>query len=189
MYVWKTFRDETNTEKEKPLIYVHKRYIIEKKPVFGDGHRIVDNVPDGESRGGGGASGVGVSGAISGALNPYSKEAQEHADRYYEAVRHMTTDTKKISDATRIKKDKIDKIKNHIFVREHDLIDGHKRFDASYDMAQSWQRLTNGKLIQKKDMVLLKHEYMELRLMEKGLSQNEAHIKASKRYNYAKYCE
>ena len=101
----------------------------------------------------------------------------------------MTTDTKKISDATRIKKDKIDKIKNHIFVREHDLIDGHKRFDASYDMAQSWQRLTNGKLIQKKDMVLLKHEYMELRLMEKGLSQNEAHIKASKRYNYAKYCE
>ena len=65
MYVWKTFRDETNTEKEKPLIYVHKRYIIEKKPVFGDGHRIVDNVPDGESRGGGGASGVGVSGAIS----------------------------------------------------------------------------------------------------------------------------
>ena len=38
-------------------------------------------------------------------------------------------------------------------------------------------------------MVLLKHEYAELRYMEKGMTQNEAHIKASKRYNYAKYCE
>jgi hypothetical protein len=36
---------------------------------------------------------------------------------------------------------------------------------------------------------LLKHEYAELRYMEKGYSQNEAHILASKKYNYAKYCE
>lgn len=101
----------------------------------------------------------------------------------------MTTDTKKISDATGIKKDKIDKIKNHVFIQEHDLIDGRKRFDASYDMAQSWQRLMSGKNIQEKDMVLLKHEYMELRLMEKGFTQDEAHIRTSKRYNFAKYCE
>lgn len=125
----------------------------------------------------------------SGGLNPDSKKAQEHADRYYESVRHMTTDTKKISEATGIKKEKIDKIKNHVFIQEHDLVDGRKRFGASYDMAQSWQRLTSGKGIQEKDMVLLKHEYMELRLMEKGLTQDEAHIIASKRYNYAKYCE
>lgn len=55
-------------------------------------------------------------------------------------------------------------------------------------MAQSWQRLINGKY-EEKDMVLLKHEYAELRYMEKGMTQNEAHIKASKKYNYAKYCE
>lgn len=100
----------------------------------------------------------------------------------------MSTDTTKISKATHIKKDKIDKIKNHIFIQEHDLIDGHERFAPSYDMAQSWQRLINGKY-EEKDMVLLKHEYAELRYMEKGMTQNEAHIKASKRYNYAKYCE
>lgn len=129
------------------------------------------------------------SGAINGALNPLSAKAQDHADRYYESVRHMTTDTAKISEATGIKKEKIDKIKNHVFIQEHDLVDGRKRFDASYDMAQSWQRLTSGKGIQEKDMVLLKHEYMELRLMEKGLTQDEAHIIASKRYDYAKYCE
>ena len=73
--------------------------------------------------------------------------------------------------------------------KEHDLISGKHRFDPSYDMAQSWQRLISGKGIQEKDIVLLKHEYAELRYMERGLTQNQAHIKASKRYNYAKYCE
>ncbi len=133
-------------------------------------------------------SGIINSGAISGALNPYSKEAEQHAEQYYESVRHMTTDTKRIAQSTGINQDKIDKIKNHIFVQEHDLLEGHKRFDPSYDMAQSWQRLTNGKF-EEKDIVLLKHEYAELRYMEKGLSQSEAHTKASKRYNYAQYCD
>ncbi|MCD8026032.1 MAG: hypothetical protein LUF33_03645 [Clostridiales bacterium] len=133
-------------------------------------------------------SGIINTGATSGALNPYSKAANEHAEKYYESVRHMTNDTKKISEATAISQDKIDKIKNHVFVKEHDLIGGHPRFTPSYDMAQSWQRLISGNF-EEKDIILLKHEYAELRYMEKGLSQNEAHIKASNRYNYAKYCD
>lgn len=136
----------------------------------------------------GGESGIMNTGVISGALNPYSKEAEKHAVQYYESVRHMTTDTQKISAATGISRDKIDKIKNHVFITEHDLLTGHKRFDPSYDMAQSWQRLINGDF-KEQDIVLLKHEYAELRYMEKGYSQNEAHILASKKYNYAKYCE
>ena len=133
-------------------------------------------------------SGIIISGAISGALNPYSKEAERHAVQYYESVRHMKKDIKRISDATGISQDKIEKIKQHIFVLEHDLLDGRHRFAPSYDMAQSWQRLINNSF-EEKDIVLLKHEYAELRYMEKGLSQNDAHIKASKKYNYAKYCE
>lgn len=136
----------------------------------------------------GGESGIINTEAISGALNPYSKEADDHAKRYYESVRHMKTDTQKISTATGISQDKIDKIKDHVFVKEHELLDGKHRFAPSYDMAQSWQRLINGSF-EDKDIVLLKHEYAELRYMEKGLTQNEAHIKASKKYNYAKYCE
>lgn len=97
-----------------------------------------------------GGSGGYNSGAISGALKPDSEEAKAHAERYYESVRHMTSDTSKISDATGIKKEKIDKIKNHVFIQEHDLIDGRKRFDPSYEMAQSWQRLMSGKNIQEK---------------------------------------
>ena len=136
----------------------------------------------------GSRSGIMNTGVISGALNPYSKEAEKHAVQYYESVRHMTTDTQKISAETGISRDKIDKIKNHVFITEHDLLTGHKRFDPSYDMAQSWQRLINGDF-KEQDIVLLKHEYAELRYMEKGYSQNEAHILASKKYNYAKYCE
>lgn len=133
-------------------------------------------------------SGIMNSRTTSGALNPYSKRAEEHAIRYYESVRHMKTDIYKISKATGIATDKIEKIKNHIFIKEHDLIDGHRRFDPSYYIAESWQRLINGNF-EEKDIVLLKHEYAEILYMNKGMSQNEAHIKASKLYNYAKYCE
>ena len=125
---------------------------------------------------------------ISGALNPLSSKAEEHAARYYESVRHMKTDTERIAKTTGISKDKLDKIKNHIFIAEHNLVDGKRRFDPDYEMAQSWQRLISGN-IKEQDMFLLKHEYAELRYMEKGLTQSEAHIKASHRYNFAKYCE
>ena len=135
-----------------------------------------------------GKSGIINTGAVSGALNPMSKQAEQHAVRYYESVRHMKTDTMKISEATGISKDKLDKIKEHVFIKEHELIDGKRRFDPDYEMAQSWQRLLSGDY-KEQDIVLLKHEYAELRYMEKGLSQSEAHIKASRKYNFAKYCE
>ena len=135
-----------------------------------------------------GGSGIMNTGAISGALNPYSKAAEKHATQYYGSVRHMKTDTLHISRSTGISQNKIDKIKNHVFISEHDLIDGKRRFDPDYEMAQSWQRLINGNF-REQDIVLLKHEYAELRYMEKGFSQYEAHLKASKKYNFAKYCE
>ncbi len=133
------------------LNYVRKRYIIETE-------KYSDSQPR-DDRGrwtDGGGSGGFVSGATSGALNPYSKRAQEHADRYYESVRHMKNDTQRIADATGIKKDKINKIKQHIFIKEHDLWDGHRRFDSSYEMALSWQRLIDGKRILPKDIILLR---------------------------------
>ena len=53
-------------------------------------------------------------------------------------------------------------------------------------MAQSWQRLIEGKDIQKHDITMLQHEDMELSLMKQGYSQDEAHIMTSKVFNYAK---
>ena len=49
--------------------------------------------------------------------------------------------------------------------------------------------LIDGKNIKEQDLVLLKHEYLEMILVERGLSQNEAHVQASIKHNYAKYLE
>lgn len=127
-------------------------------------------------------------GATSGALNPYSDEAQNHANKYYASVLHMKTDAQNISMNVGWSQNSIDQIKEHVFIKEHDLGNISKeRFSPSYDMAQSWQRLIEGKNIKEQDLVLLKHEYLELTLMKKGLSQAEAHIIASQKHNFAKY--
>lgn len=136
-----------------------------------------------------GGSGIIRTGAISGALNPFSEAAQRHADQYYEAVRHMKNDAAKIADSVGWKQEAIEKIKRYIFVDEHNLLDGKSRFFPSYAMAQSWQRLIDGKNIQEQDLVLLKHEYLEMKLVERGMTQDKAHIIASKKHNFAKYLE
>lgn len=126
-----------------------------------------------------------VSGAISGALNPNSKEAQEHADQYYESVRHMTNDVNRIAKNTGFSAELISQIKDFVFMQKHDL--GGKEleyFYPSYEMAQSWQRLIEGKNIQPHDLTLLNHEKMERELMAQGYSQNEAHDITSRVYNY-----
>lgn len=123
---------------------------------------------------------------ISGALDPYSKRADKHALQYYESVRKMKTDYIKIAKNTGIDVDEVKYIKNYLFVDEHELLTGRKRFDPSYQISESWRRLIDGKNIQKHDLILLKHEVLERKLILSGLSQDEAHIQASKKYNYTK---
>ena len=124
-------------------------------------------------------------GAISGALDPDSKEAQEHAERYYDLVRHMKTDVLRIAQNTGYSAQTVARIKRFIFLETHDLGDGKiERFAACYEMAESWQRLIDGKNIQKHDLTLLNHEMMERKLMLAGMSQHDAHIQTSRVYNY-----
>lgn len=121
-----------------------------------------------------------------GALNPDSKEAFEHAVRYYELVRHMKTDYKRIADNTGWKEEDIFRIKNYIFNDEHELFGGKSRFYPDYHMAQAWQRLIEGKAIRVSDRVLLQHEFMELKLVAGGMEQRLAHQATNKQYNYEK---
>lgn len=126
-------------------------------------------------------------GGISGALNPSSERAQEHAEKYYQAVRKMKTDCKRIARNTGYSEDEIKQIKKFIFIDKHELGDGKfEQFAPSYEMAESWQRLIDGKNIQSHDLTLLKHEIMEKGLMKNGYSQDEAHTITSQKYNYAK---
>lgn len=126
------------------------------------------------------------SGAVSGARNPSSKEAREHAERYYGLVRSMKTDVARISETTGFAEEDIQTVKSYIFMEKHDLGGAELEYFApDYMMAESWQRLIDGKP-ESHDITLLNHEIMERDLMKKGIPQDEAHIKASGKYNYAK---
>lgn len=131
-------------------------------------------------------NGIMKSGAVSGARNPHSKEARAHAERYYGLVRSMKTDVSRIAKATGFAEEDIRAIKYYIFMEKHDL--GGKEpeyFAPDYMMAESWQRLIDGKP-ELHDMTLLNHEILERELMQEGMPQDEAHIIASQKYNYAK---
>ena len=97
----------------------------------------------------------------------------------------MTTDVERIAKNTGYSESEIQRIKNFIFMDIHDLGEGRiSHFDACYEMAESWQRLIEGKNIKPHDLTLLRHEIMENDLMEQGYTQDEAHIITSAKYNY-----
>lgn len=127
-----------------------------------------------------------TSGAVSGARNPYGEKAEEHAKRYYGLVRSMKTDVSKISKVTGMDEKDIQGIKDFIFFEKHDL--GGKEleyFEPDYMMAESWQRLIEGKP-EAHDITMLKHEILEKELIKNGMTQEQAHIEASMKYNYSK---
>ncbi len=129
-----------------------------------------------------------ASSRISGALNPEGKRAQDHAKRYYDLVRSMTTDVKKIAETTGYSVEEIQAIKNYIFIDAHELTDGFRRFDSDYMMGESWRRLIAG-TPEPHDLTLIRHEIMERKLVNEGFTQDEAHRITSKTYNYGKEAE
>ena len=125
---------------------------------------------------------------ISGAriTDQFGRAATEHAERYYGLVRSMKSDVSKIAENTGFPESDIQKVKEYVFYEMHDLGDGDpRRFDPSFAMAQSWQRLVNGNP-EPHDMTMIQHEVMERQLVEAGMTQEEAHIITAKKYNYAK---
>ncbi len=135
------------------------------------------------------------SGAFYGALNPESdkdfERCEKHAQTYYAEIRKRKTDVEAVSKNTNIDIKKIQSVKEHVFLNKYDLGEEEPTsFYPNYDIAISWQNLVEGKNIEKKDIILVKHEYYEYKLMnEKGMSYIEAHKKAQEKYNYQKAVE
>jgi hypothetical protein len=128
-----------------------------------------------------------VHGSLSGALNPYSEEATKHAEAYYGLVRSMKDDVKAIAKNTGFNVVQVKNIKEHLFLSKHDLGRGALEYFApDFDIAQSWQRLIEGKNIEPHDIILLRHELLEYEYMSQGLSQEVAHRKTEETFNYAK---
>jgi hypothetical protein len=130
-----------------------------------------------------------ISGARITDLN--SAEADEFAEMYYEEIRHFSTDSKKIADNLGKEESDIRKIKAYLF-EEDSLIDpdtGESRqFDPDCAIAQSWQRLMNGKDIKLHDKTLIEHELLEMKIKQEnpGIDHVKAHELASEKYNYPK---
>lgn len=125
---------------------------------------------------------------VSGAriTDQFGDAATEHAERYYGLVRSMTTDVSKVSKITGYSEADIQKVKDYVFIDKHNLGDGEpRRFDPSFAMAQSWQRLVDGHP-EPHDITMIQHEVMERQLVESGLSQYDAHIITTMKYNYTK---
>lgn len=123
---------------------------------------------------------------IAGALDSYSSKATKHAKKYYESVRAMSTDCKKIAENTSFSIEFVQKVKNHLFMTKHDLGGSSlEYFYPDYDIAQSWQRLMlSVEAIKPEDLLLLQHEFLEQHYMSLGMTQREAHEKANLTYNY-----
>lgn len=129
-----------------------------------------------------------ISGGISGAIvDPESERGKEHAERFYEEIRNNKShsDVKKIAENTGYSFEQILQIKNYLFVDEHLLDEGVKRFTPSFEIAQSWQRLAyDFENVKNHDFTLLKHELREMALVNQGYSQSEAHRITERDYNY-----
>ena len=113
---------------------------------------------------------------------------QRHAETYYEEIRNRKpgVDAEKISKYTDFTKEQAEDIRQHMFIREQPLDNGTRmeRFAPDYEQAQAWQRLTEGKGTET-DVLLLKHEYLELTEMRKhGYNYDEAHDIANSVYNW-----
>ena len=131
-----------------------------------------------------------TSGAVYGAWNdqndPGEINRKRHAEQYYESVRNRNRriEVEKVARHSGFSKNDIETIYKHIFVDYHELNDGLKRFDADYDMSQSWDRLIQGKKIEEHDIILLHHELRESQLMRKGYNYEEAHALTQREFNY-----
>lgn len=135
------------------------------------------------------------SGALSGAWNndndPYYKEREKIAKELYKEIgnRKKIYEVKAVSKNSGLPKKDVERVYDHIFVREHLFSDGSiKKFDPDYYMAHSWQRLREGKNIQKHDLTMLYHELEEEKIMGSSLEivYEKAHEKAEAKYNYHK---
>ena len=113
--------------------------------------------------------------------------ARKHAELYYKEIRSFTTDVEKIANNTGFSYEQILLVKNYLFMDKHVLEKGcePRYFDACFEIAESWQRLAGMSTeICTHDVTLIKHELMEMELVGKGYSQEDAHNMTNKLYNY-----
>ena len=108
----------------------------------------------------------------------------DEAESYYDTMRSTNDDVRAIAKSVGWTEYSIARIKQHVFLDKHILDDGIRRFDADYNMAVAWQRLVNGKFLDR-DVLLLKHEYLESVVEKKyNLTYREAHDRTTLKHDW-----
>lgn len=127
-----------------------------------------------------------ISGARVGCI--FDFQARAIAKALYEQFRKRD-DCGTVSKNTGFSIEQVQIVKYYIFYSSHyNRLGQFERFFPSYDMAESWRRLSekSGKNIKKHDITLLRHELYEIDLLinNTGMSQVQAHELANTVYNY-----
>ncbi|MDM5303830.1 T7SS effector LXG polymorphic toxin [Bacillus subtilis] len=92
-------------------------------------------------------------------IDEYLKQLDK-ADEMYKVFRMSKTDVQSIANNTGMTKQRVQRIKEHLFIREHKKEHGIGRFDPDYEIAKAWDRLQRG-TYHKNDIDLLNHELFE----------------------------
>ena len=129
---------------------------------------------------------TGAKGALTSKNDPDFSKRDAHAKQYYSSIRNSDQESivKAISDNVDIDSENISVAINHLFYTKHDIEKGLSYFDEDYDIAQSIQRLREGRNIQPHDLILIQHEALEAEYMASGMPFEEAHSKAESQFNY-----
>ena len=127
-------------------------------------------------------------------IDSESKEAEAFAKMYYQEIRSMKTDVRKIAKNAGYKSSEIQRVKNYLFLEKsrYDEETGKMEyFHPDCAIAQSWQRLMLGKDIKPHDLTLIRHELyeMEIKTVNPGIGHQEAHTIAASRFDYGREAE
>ena len=131
----------------------------------------------------------GALGALNDSNDPNGDRREAHANLYYEELRNRRDReaiVRKLSEHSGVSLKSARKVFEHVFIKKYDLGDGILRhFDPSYDMAESFRRLLEGKSIQEHDIILVRHERLEHELMNRyGKDSRTAHKLTCRKYDY-----
>ncbi len=126
----------------------------------------------------------------SGALDSESRQALKHANMFYRELSNSDRPilVSKMAKSSKLDKKLVDQALNHVLNSKYDLMVNdqikHTNFAPDYDMAQSFQRVRDGKP-EKHDIIMLQHEALEAEYMDKHhLDYVDGHLKANQKYNY-----
>ncbi|MCY9786723.1 hypothetical protein KIK06_22825 [Nocardiopsis sp. EMB25] len=109
-------------------------------------------------------------------------DSVEHA-KAYERIREAAGDVEAISELTGVDQGVVNRIKEHIFLRDHDVAVGANevsrgRFTPMGHIANWWEQATQGKVPDSEKEFFrrwIEHEAIESKLMEWGMPYNSSH--------------